>query len=105
MSNVLYTVALSRHVRGCVKGPVGAVPANGLLFDVDAATGELVVPDIGAVKECLPACYRAAFDRSAALSQTKGRYGFHVTLYSSRGRWLNVIYLMPARHMVNTPIA
>lgn len=90
----LYTLHLSRHVKGMVKGPVTTEAPKGTLFDIEPHTNALVVPNKAAVTECLPACYRKAFDR-AGLSQLSGREGFHWTLRSSRGQYLNTLYAVP----------
>lgn len=90
---LLYTVHLSRHAKGMVKGPVPAVPAKGILFDL-SPDGAQVVPDMAAIAQCLPARYRKAM-ANAALSQINGRDGFHISLYGSRHRYLNTVYCLP----------
>lgn len=89
----LYALHLSRHVKGMVKGPVRTQPPAGALFDI-APSGDMVVPCKDAVRACLPACYRKAFDR-AGLSQISGQSGFHWTLRDVRGRYINTVYAIP----------
>lgn len=92
----LYTLSLSRHVRGMVKGPVKAVPSV-IAGHYRYEENDIVKPDPDAIRACLPACYRAAWDRS------NGVIGFpsdndkpaHVALYSTRGKWLNTLYCQP----------
>lgn len=90
----LYAIHLGRHVKGCVKGPVSAVPAKGFLFHV-APDGSHVVPDFASIRKCLPAQYRKAFDKSA-LSRLSCQSGnettFHYHLHDTRGRYFNTVY-------------
>lgn len=99
----LFALHLSRHVRGMVKGPVHAVPAMyaGVLC---SETKEIVKPDAAAMRECLPACYRAAFDRTQgnlwfsndeASDAVHGKRAAYVALRSSRGKYLNTLYAIP----------
>lgn len=89
----LYALHLSRHIRGMVKGPVKTMHPIGVLFDVDKQ-GNTVVPDKSSVRDCLPACYRKAFDR-ASLSQISGQEGFHWRLRGHDGKYLNTVYAIP----------
>jgi hypothetical protein len=91
----VYTLHLSRHVKGMTKGPVRAAPATGVVFDFCEETGAAISPCRASVRACLPACYRKAFDRSLRLSQFSGKRGVHIALYGSRGRYLNTIYAVP----------
>lgn len=92
---ILYKLHLSRPVANFVSGPVGTVPAKGLLFDLDGS--DHVVPDREAIGHCLPANYRKAWARCKALSKCSGESGFHYTLYDARGRYLNTLYAIPPR--------
>ncbi len=91
----LYSIHLSRLVKGTAKGPVRTVAPSGRLFDVDPSNGEMVVPDRDAIRACLPACYRKAWDRNAAMSQISGQEGFHFTLRDSRMKYINTVYAVP----------
>ena len=103
---VLYHLHLSRHVAGMVRGPVKAMPAKGFLSDRCAESGALVVPDESSVRECLPAFYRKAFDRTRfSLSRVSGQSGFHIRLRGSRGQYLNTIYAIPHPDSVAQPVA
>lgn len=93
MAKRLYTLHLSTHKAGMVKGPVDTVAPVGVLFDLDD-NGNQVVPDRDAVAQCLPHFYRKPFAR-AGLSQVSGREGFYYTLYNSRGAYLNTVYAVP----------
>lgn len=93
----LYILNLSRHIRGMAKGPVKAIPAMyaGHLCD---ETGQLVKPDMEEIRECLPACYRKAFDRSGGnlwYSSRGNNYPASLELRGSRGQYLNTIYAQP----------
>lgn len=93
----LYIVSLSRHVRGHVKGPVRAVPAM-YAGHWREEERDIMRPDMSAVRACLPACYRAAFDRtnqSAWFPTDSSDRPAHMSLYSSRGRYLNTVYFQP----------
>jgi hypothetical protein len=90
MATRLYAIHLSRHVKGCVKGPAPAVPAQGILCDITPQG--FVVPDRAAVSQCLPPQYRKAFARSG-MSQTRGNEGtYHWDLHDTRGRYFNTVY-------------
>lgn len=104
---VLYHVHLSRHVSGCVRGPVRAIPATGFQFDVCAETGAHIVPDFESVIDCLPASYRKAATRAGARF---GRYAgsagqFHVTLHDARNRYLNTVYMIAHPDSVQKKVA
>jgi len=91
---MLYHLHLSRHVKGMVKGPVHAVPRGiGYVCDYDE-NGDAVWPDNKAVRECLPACYRKAFDRSSPSMYSNSK-GIHFTLYDTRNKYINTIYCIP----------
>jgi hypothetical protein len=94
MATILYTLGLSRHVRGMVKGPVPAVPAAiaGHLMN-----GDIVRPDVDAVRNCLPACYRKAFDRAGGTFwfSSENEAPAYMTLHDTRGRYLNTLYAQP----------
>lgn len=92
---LLFALYLSRHVRGMVKGPVKATECGIVGHYVD---GKPYKPDQESVRNCLPVCYRAAFERSQATwwwpnGQPDG--SAYCTLRDSRGRYLNTIYAIP----------
>jgi hypothetical protein len=93
----LYTIHLSKHTRGMVKGPVKAIPAvyaGHLCKD----TNYIVKPDPEAIRECLPAYYRKAFDRTGGsfwFSSRGNNCPASLELRGSRGQYLNTIYAQP----------
>jgi hypothetical protein len=97
--STLYSLHLSRHVPGMVKGPVKSHSLglfDGLIGDLDDS-GNLVTPDASSVRECLPHYYRKAFDR-ANKSQIRGECGVFWTLRSAKGKYLNTVYALPYTH-------
>ena len=92
----LYTVLLSKSVRGAVKGPVKALRAI-YAGHYRECEKDIMRPDMNAVRECLPACYRKAWDRNimTAWFPSTGDGPAYVTLRGSRGQYLNTVYLQP----------
>ena len=90
----LFAMHLGRHVRGMVKGPVKAAPAA-YAGHLCAETKDIVKPDPDAVRACLPACYRKAWDRSGGTFWYGAGRTPHLTLRNSRGKFLNTLYAIP----------
>lgn len=96
---LLFTLSLSRHVAGMVKGPAKAAEQGIVGYYIGYyVDGKPYAPDAAAVRACLPACYRKAFDR------TNGKFWFpkpddggpgFLSLCTARGRYLNTIYAQP----------
>lgn len=104
----LYRLTLSRRALGFVSGPVRAVPSLGITGHL--RNGVLVVPDVDAVRECLPHYYRKAFDRAGQAFWFTSEAGkgadnspAYCTLYSARGRLLNTLYATPYEFNPNGP--
>ena len=101
----LFTLHLSRHVRGMVKGPVKARPSvtsyGGLWREAEQ---DFMRPDYDAIRECLPAQYRKAYFRSGMRFwfPKEGAGPAHLALYGSRGQYLNTIYAQPVDFPVDT---
>ena len=92
-----YALHLSSHIESFGKPFIPAVRAN-LCGHLDER-GELVAPDMAAVRAALPYRYRAAFDRAGCFwfNRRDGEKPAYLELRSARGAWLNVIYAIPAR--------
>lgn len=82
----LYTMLLSTHKPGMVKGPVKAVMG-----------GLREWPDMAAARECLPHYYRKAFDRAGTFWADKSddKRPLYMTLRDTRGKYLNTLYAQP----------
>lgn len=93
---ILYSVQLSTRKPGHVTGPVKAVRAA-YAGHWRKAENDIVKPDMAAVRECLPHYYRKAFDRAggSAWFPSDSDSPAYVTLWDSRGRYLNTVYLQP----------
>lgn len=88
----LYTLRLSRPVKGLAKGPVGTIPAVGMLADAD---GRTPCPD--AIAACLPASYRKMWARHRGqIARYSTGEDFHWTLRDSKGRVCNTLYATPS---------
>ena len=92
----LYSLALSRQVKGFGKPCVRAVPAV-ICGHLCPETKEIVRPDAGAVREALPHYWRKAFDRTAGCFWFPdiGNAPARITLYDSRGRFLSAVWAAP----------
>lgn len=88
----LYTLRLSRPVKGMVAGPVKAEYAAGIMFHVSPEGGH-VVPCRSSIHWCLPPCYRAAWSRNPPIGKYSGSTDeFFYVLRDARGRTLNTLY-------------
>lgn len=106
-SHTLWTLHLSRHVAGMVKGPVASLPSV-YAGRWSSAERDLVRPDPDAIRACLPYRYRAAWDRTGGSlwhpdSHVTGWGASHVTLHDSRGKVLNTLYAVPYVFTVTAP--
>lgn len=90
----LYSIHLSTHKSGHVKGPVKAVrPA--FAGHYRKVEDDILAPDLAAVRECLPYYYRKAFDRAGNPWFPQDDSPAYVTLRDTRGRYLNTVYMQP----------
>ena len=100
---LLYSIHLGRHIKGFGKPAVKSVRAT-IAGHLDPETGEIVRPDMDAIRDCLPHYYRKAFDRTGKAMWFPKEPGAahpsgsaYVALRDSRGRYLNTIYAIPCQ--------
>lgn len=92
-----YLMHLSRTVKGFKKTFIRSITAtDNIMCDVDE-TPAVVRPDLDEVARALPHFYRAAFDDDACtMSRGIARWApYTFTLLSTRGTYLNTIYIQP----------
>lgn len=92
---LLYSIHLSRHVKGFGKPCVRAVPTPAVSGHFDTETKAIVQPDKAAVRQALPPYWRKAFDRALIWFPKDGDKPAHATLNGSRGQYLNTVYFLP----------
>ena len=92
---LLYSIHLSRHIKGFGKPCVRSIPAPAISGHWDKETKDIVTPDKAAVRNALPHYWRKAFDRASVWFPKDGDKPAYATLYNSRGRYLNTVYLIP----------
>jgi hypothetical protein len=93
----LYTLLLSKPIKGFGKPSVNAIPAM-TAGDLCPVTRELVRPNPNGVREALPHYYRKAFDRNGGTGWFNAREAFkgcYFTLTDTRGKYLNTVYAVP----------
>lgn len=91
----LYSIHLSRHIDGFGKPSVRAMQSA---LAGHLRNGELVRPDVDAIRAALPHYYRKAFDRSGkgfAFHKHDDSKPAHCHLHDRRGRYMNTIYAIP----------
>lgn len=92
----LYSIHLSKPIKGFGKPSVHSKPAM-IAGHTCQETGEIVSPDVQAVREALPHYYRKAFDRTGGTFwfNKNEREAAYLTLHDARGRYLNTVYAIP----------
>jgi hypothetical protein len=97
MAKPLFSLHLSRHIKGFGKPSVSSVEAGLVGHYVD---GVPYKPSHDDVRNCLPHYYRAAFDRARVwwFDKDNNDATAYTILTGSRGKYLNTIYAIPYQY-------